>query len=137
MLDEVEYKRWMESALRTLESARVDHVNGFYNWSCFKAHQATEKALKALLWALGKPRVGHSLPVLLNELSQLLGSIPEDVRELCIRLNKYYIPTRYPDVWSEGIPEEQYSERESMEAIDMAKRIIEWVKNTWESLRRE
>ncbi|MEM1664224.1 MAG: HEPN domain-containing protein [Zestosphaera sp.] len=84
-----------------------------YSWACFKAHQATEKALKALLWGLGNPRVSHSLPALLSELGDVLGEVPEDVRESCIRLNKCYIPTRYPDVWSEGIPEEQYSEKES------------------------
>ena len=136
VLDEAEFRRWMESALRTLESARVDHANGFYNWSCFKAHQVAGKALKALLWAPGRPRIGHSLPVLLNELSQAIGGVPEDVRELCVRLNKHYIPTRYPDVWSEGIPEEQYSEGESSEAISMAREIVEWVRSTWESLRR-
>ncbi|MEM4665524.1 MAG: HEPN domain-containing protein [Sulfolobales archaeon] len=137
MLDESEFVRWIKSALRTLESARVDHAHGFYSWACFKAHQAAEKALKALLWGLGSPRVSHSLPVLLSELGNLLGEIPEGVRESCVRLNKHYIPTRYPDVWSEGIPEEQYSEKESLEAITMAEEVVKWVEDTWKSLRRE
>lgn len=126
----------MESALRTIESARVDHMNMFYNWACFKAHQATEKALKTLLWGLGMPRPGHSLPILLIEVSPAIGGVPEDIREICIRLNKYCIPTRHPDVWSEGIPEKQYSEKESSEAIDMAVKVVEWVKGVWESLSR-
>lgn len=137
MLDESEFMRWVKSALKTLESARVDHAHGFYSWACFKAHQATEKALKALLWGLGSPRVGHSLLTLLSELGNVLGEIPESVKEFCVRLNKYYIPTRYPDVWSEGIPEEQYSEKESLEAITMAEEIIKWVEDTWKLLRKE
>ncbi|MEM2203834.1 MAG: HEPN domain-containing protein [Sulfolobales archaeon] len=137
MLDESEFARWVKSALRTLESARVDHAHGFYSWACFKSHQAAKKALKALLWGLGSPRIGHSLPALLSELGSLLGELPGDIREYCIRLNKYYIPTRYPDVWSEGIPEDQYSEKESLEAIAMAEEILKWVEKTWRLLRKE
>ncbi len=70
----------------------------FYGWACFKARQAIGKALKALLWGLGSPRIGHSLPALLSGLDDVLGEVPEGVREPCIRLNKYYTPTRYPDV---------------------------------------
>jgi len=49
-LDVSEYERWTRSAVRTLESAERDAEHGDYNWACFKAHQAAEKALKALLW---------------------------------------------------------------------------------------
>lgn len=137
MLDESEFKRWIESALRTLESAKVDHSHGFYSWACFKAHQAAEKAIKALLWGLGNPQVGHSLNILLVKLSELIGEVPETILEFSARLNKYYIPTRYPDVWSEGIPEEQYTMKESQEAISMVEDVIKWVRRVWESLRKE
>ena len=60
-LDEGEFERWKRSALRTLESARRDLDGGDYNWACFKSHQAAEKALKALLWGVGRPRSGHAL----------------------------------------------------------------------------
>ena len=91
-------KRWFMSALKTLESAKLDYDHGFYSWACFKSHQAAEKALKALLWGLGRPRTGRSLPVLLSWLGNVLGNIPDDIKEYCIRLNKMYIPTRYPCV---------------------------------------
>jgi len=137
VFDEEEFNRWFNSALKTLESARVDHAHRFYNWACFKAHQAAEKAIKAFLWGLGKPQTGHSLPVLISKLREVLGNIPENVVEFCMRLNKYYIPTRYPDVWSEGIPEEQYTEKESSEAINMAEGVLRWVMETWRLLKRE
>jgi hypothetical protein len=41
-LDEVEFERWLRSALRTLESAKRDLEFGDYNWACFKAHQVAE-----------------------------------------------------------------------------------------------
>jgi HEPN domain-containing protein len=135
LLDEGEFRRWIESARRTLRSAVRDLEGGDYNWACFKAHQAAEKALKALLWGVGRPRVGHSLPKLLQQIEEELGiRAPGEVREACIRLNKLYTPTRYPDVWSEGIPEEYYSESEAREAISQAGRVIGWVEEIWRRL---
>jgi len=54
-----------------------------------------------------------------------------------MRLNKYYIPTRYPDVWSEGTPEDYYTEKEAMEAIEYTKNVINWVEEIWKKLLRE
>ena len=51
-LDVSEFDRWLRSALRTLESAKRDLEFGDYNWTCFKAHQTVEKALKAILWGV-------------------------------------------------------------------------------------
>jgi len=136
-MDEQEFSRWIRSAERTLESARRDAEAGDYNWACFKAHQAAEKALKALLWGVGRPRIGHSLPRLLEHIGAELGvSVPDDVVEACMRLNKLYTPTRYPDAWSEGIPEEYYTRSEALEAVMMASRVIEWVKGVWKRLSR-
>lgn len=134
MLDEPEFSRWIESAKRTLDSARRDLAHGDYNWACFKAHQAAWKALKALLWGIGRPRVGHSLPRLLQHLEESGIVAPRDIREACMRLNKLYTPTRYPDVWSEGIPEEYYSEGEARDAIEWALMVIEWVEMVWREL---
>ena len=135
LLDEGEYSRWMRSARMTIESARRDLEGGDYNWSCFKAHQAAEKALKAVLWGVGKPKMGHSLVHLLQHLVEALGvDAPDDVRRACLLLSKFYTPTRYPDVWSEGIPEEFYSAEEASEAIESAQLVLEWVERLWRRL---
>ncbi|MEM2229602.1 MAG: HEPN domain-containing protein [Ignisphaera sp.] len=132
--DESEFNRWIKSARLTLESAKKDHVNRDYNWSCFKAHQAAEKALKALLWGLGSPRIGHSLVELGNVLKSIGIEISIDIYEALVRLSKFYIPTRYPDVWSEGVPEDYYTESESREAIEFAEKVIDWVISVWRKL---
>jgi HEPN domain-containing protein len=99
MLNVSEYFRWTRSAYKTLESAERDMRDGDYNWSCFKVHQAAEKAIKAVLWGVGKPKSGHSLVHLLQHLAdELRVGVPEEVKEACIVLSKFYIPTRYPDV---------------------------------------
>lgn len=75
--------------------------------------------------------------MLLLEIKNILRNVPSYIEDYCMRLNKMYIPTRYPDAWSEGIPEDQYSKSEAEEAIAMAEKVVNWVRETWESLRRE
>ena len=136
MLDEFEYQRWMRSARLTLKSARKDLDGGEYSWACFKAHQAAEKAIKSLLWGTGSPSFGHSLPILLQRLVELGLEVPERIRENAVRLSKYYTTTRYPDVWSEGIPEDYYVRGEAEEAISYAEDVLRWVERTWKSLEK-
>ena len=137
MLDEKEYSRWLRSAKETLESAKRDLEERDYNWACFKAHQAVEKSLKGLLWGLGPPQIGTSLPYLLSITAELGIEPDKSIEEACIRLNKHYIPTRYPDVWSEGVPEEYYLRSEAEEAISNAFIVIRWVEEIWRKLSRE
>ncbi|MEZ0345247.1 MAG: HEPN domain-containing protein [Infirmifilum sp.] len=134
-LDEKEYERWMSSARRTLQSAGRDLEAGDYNWACFKAHQAAEKALKALLWGAGSPTYGHSLVVLVEQLASQGFEVDDRVRELAARLSKLYTPTRYPDVWVEGTPEDYYTKLEALEAIRWAEELLSWVERKWRSLR--
>lgn len=100
---------------------------GDYNWACFKAQQATEKALKAFLYGLGKPKKGHLLIQLLDEIGKMEFEI-KNIKEDCIRLDKYYIPTRYPNAWPSSFPEELYTKGEAEEAIERTKRVIKWIK---------
>jgi len=137
LLDQEEYNRWMKSAEKTLKSAYIDLDTEFYNWACFKAHQAAEKALKALLWGCGKPGIRHTLPKLLENIKELGVKVPEKIKENCIRLSKYYTITRYPDVWENGIPEDYFTVNEAREAIKMAEEVIKWVKDTWGKLISE
>jgi len=58
VFDEEKYCRWVRGARITLESARYDVEHGFFNWACFKARQAAEKALKAVLWGAGRLGLG-------------------------------------------------------------------------------
>lgn len=68
-MDVDEYRRWLDMAERTVKPAVRDAEGGDYNWACFKAHQAAEFALKALLYGIGRPVRGHSATRLLREIS--------------------------------------------------------------------
>ncbi|AAL64432.1 conserved hypothetical protein [Pyrobaculum aerophilum str. IM2] len=132
-VDSKEYERCITMAERTLSSARLDASHGEYNWACFKAHQAAEFALKALLYGVGRPARGHSLTHLLGEVAKF-ATVSEEVAELCRLLDKFYVPTRCVDAWSEGIPYEYFSKSDAETAIKAAEGVLEFVRGVWMSL---
>ncbi len=136
LVDEVEYSRWIMHAKKTLDSAKGDLERGDYNWSCFKAHQAAEAAIKALLRGLGLPVYGHSIYKFLVQASDKGLEPPKEIIEYAKSLDKLYIPTRYPNAWAEGVPHEYYTKRDAERAIRQAREIIKWVEELWKYLKK-
>ena len=118
---------WLSQALRDLEQARDSKEAGRHEWACFAAHQAAEKAVKALHLRRGQEAWGHVVVRLLREL-------PVDVRaedtliERARVLDTFYIPARYPNSHCEGAPFEHYGPLQSEEAIGYAGEIVEFVR---------
>jgi len=131
LLDEDEFSRWLMMARRTLDSARGDLERDDYNWACFKSHQAAEYAVKALLRGVGETAHGHSVSNLVKKLSAVDFS---EILEHAKALDKFYVPTRYPDAWPEGIPVDYYTEKDAVEALMSAEKILDWVVRVWKSL---
>ena len=73
-----EVKRWLTQALRDLKAARDSLRNSNYEWACFQAQQAAEKAVKALLYGHGVSAWGHSIVELLDYLKSF-EEISEDL----------------------------------------------------------
>ncbi|HID20684.1 MAG TPA: HEPN domain-containing protein [Methanophagales archaeon] len=75
----------------------IDAIGFSYHLACFLAQQSAEKGLKAFLYARGEGLVfGHSVAELCRRAASLdreLGTI----RKKAATLDKYYIPTRYPN----------------------------------------
>jgi len=126
--DEEEYERWMRQAEATLASAKRDKEAGDYNWSCFKAQQAAEFAVKGLLYGIGFSPVGHSLLRLLGEIERKEIDV-EKLKGYARTLDRHYILTRYVNAHVEGAPFEFYDLSTAEEAIECATRIIQFVKD--------
>lgn len=124
--DLAEFGRWLGQAKHTYSLIERDIEAGGYDWACFKAQQAAELALKAVLKAVGRGGFGHNLVALYNEVA---GVCPDNGEyEACVFfLDKLYIPHRYPDAFTEGEPWEHFSEREAREAMVCAQKILGWV----------
>lgn len=114
---------WMAQAERDLQWAQESARAGYHEWACFAAHQAAEKAVKALHLHLGQEAWGHAVARLLRELPATV-SVPPDLVEKARTLDAYYIPPRYPNSHPEGAPFEHYGPLQSAEALAYAGEIL-------------
>lgn len=121
-------KDWLRQAKRDLSHAEEDAKIGFYEWACFSAQQAAEKAVKALFQHLHAQAWGHSITTLIRG---MIDSYPEAKELLSVgkKLDKYYIQPRYPNGFDEGTPEDYFTEEDALEAITNARRIIDFCGN--------
>ena len=104
-------KDWLDEAQGDLEHARNDVQGRFYNWACFSAQQAAEKAIKAVFQRMGAEAWGHSVADLLKELAKK-HDIPGDLSDRALELDKAYIPTRYPNAHPSGSPRSRYTKED-------------------------
>lgn len=118
-------KDWLLQAERDLAHAKTSRREGDYEWSCFAAQQAGEKSVKALLNSLGFEVRGHSITELLEEASKHI-STSEALLDDARRLDKHYIPTRYPNSYASGAPFQYYTAKDAQEALEAAGRLIEF-----------
>ncbi len=116
---------WFAQAERDLEQARSSRREGRHEWACFAAHQAAEKAVKALHLHLGQEAWGHMVARLLVELPREVAPALVDKARV---LDAGYVPTRYPNGHPEGAPFEHYGELQSREAIAHAAEIVDFVR---------
>lgn len=114
-------KDWLDQACNDLKWGQSSAKAGFHSQACFIAQQVAEKALKALAYFRGAELVrGHSVLMVCRELQ-----INGELEEAAMRLDQYYIPTRYPDAQPSGAPFRFFSTTQSAEALALAARFIE------------
>lgn len=118
---------WFSQAQRDLEQGEDSRRAGRHEWACFAAHQAAEKAVKALHLSLGQEAWGHVVAKLLQELPSEV-SVPGELVEKGRVLDNFYIPTRYPNGHPQGAPFEHYGPLQSTEAITYASEITQFVR---------
>ena len=125
-----EAKRWFLQAKNDyLFVSWILKQEQFYDKGCFISQQAGEKALKACLYAKGKRYViGHSLFEMAYELSETDDSFSPILNEVK-RLDRFYIPTRYPNGLPGGSPFEIYSQQDLADALHDLKKIMNAAKS--------
>lgn len=114
---------WLRQAEHDLGAARNMRSAGRFDWACFAAHQAAEKALKALYQHHHAEGWGHALHRLVGE---LVSDEPGLARLLdgAKALDKHYIPSRYPNGFEAGAPVDVYTPAEADQAIQHAESIV-------------
>lgn len=120
-------RRWYTQAAHDLASARWSAQGEFYALACFQAQQAAEKHLKAYLYAKGWRGVtGHSTIALLRNCMERDSEF-QHLLPACRVLDRFYIPTRYPDALPDGTPHDVYGVEDAEEAIEKSEQVREMV----------
>lgn len=119
-----EARRWLRQAERDLDDAEFAAGGNRFHLACFLAQQSAEKALKAFLFSRGAERVwGHSVAELCRDAAAFDGGFAE-LGKTAGSLDKYYIPTRYPNGLPGGIPSEAFIEADARSALEILRRVI-------------
>jgi HEPN domain-containing protein len=125
-----EAKRWLTTSKSDLETARILLSGKRYAHSCFHAQQAGEKCVKALWYLMDSDPWGHSIRRLIEEIPGVNSEIFKDLMKLSetgAKLDRYYIPTRYPNGLPELTPDEAYFEEDARGAVALAETLINCV----------
>jgi HEPN domain-containing protein len=119
--------RWLRTAEGDLTTARVLLAAGRYAHACFHAHQAAEKAVKSGAYLLGGDPWGHSVQELIAALAELAPDGFPALARLAVqgaRLDRFYIPTRYPNGLPQETPDDAFFDDDARWAIEAAGEIV-------------
>ena len=116
-----EADRWWLTAKEDLEAAKIMSAAGKFSHACFLAQQSAEKALKALWFASDHDPWGHSIQKLVMEFpKQTIFNVRNDWIMYAAYLDKFYIPSRYPNGLPDLTPGQVYISQDAEQAIEKA-----------------
>jgi len=121
--------RWLDQAEHNLKVAENNFKAQFYSDACYMAEQTAQIALKAFIIYQKRRLIWeHSI----QHLSTICSQYDKDFErfvELGKILDRYYIPTRYPDALARpAVPYKTYTEKDARDALGFAKEILKNVK---------
>jgi len=121
-----EANRWYETAKEDFQAAQTLEKANMFAHACFMAQQCAEKAVKALWFYVDEDPWGHSIQRLIMQFpKQELFQDSELWLENGALLDKYYIPTRYPNGLPDLTPGQSYSSKDANQAINTANFFLE------------
>jgi len=120
------WQDWLDQARADQATAEDLSKTHHWEWCCFACQQAAEKYMKAFLETHRAEHEGHSLNALIGRVARLV-EVNDDVRDACAALNRYYIPTRYPDAHEQGAPVNLYTERDAKSALSDLRIVAEFI----------
>jgi len=116
---------WIRQGERDLALARTASRDGYFEWACFAAQQAAEKSVKALFQSLHLEAWGHVVHQLMERLPRNVAP-PPALLDRARRLDRHYIPARYPNGFEAGIPADFYTAEDAQQAIQDAEAVLEF-----------
>ncbi len=123
-----EAERWLLTAEDDLDTAKLLRDSGRHAHACFHAQQAGEKAVKAVWYGIGQSPWGHSTQKLIQDLESADGDAFRALSDMMVEaaiLDRFYIPTRYPNGLPDLTPSQTYFREDADTAIEKAVSLIQ------------
>ena len=127
-----EAKRWFTTAEDDLDTAKILKKSAKYSHSCFHAQQAGEKALKSIWYFIDADPWGHSIKMLIDGLKDENKTFYKSLKSyerIGSVLDRFYIPTRYPNGLPDMTPSMAFSKEDARICIAHAQEILHKVKS--------
>lgn len=127
-----EAQRWLTTAEDDLESAQILKKKAKFAHACFHSQQAGEKALKAVWYFEDADPWGHSIKKLVDDLEAVNLKLHESLTRLSrlgVVLDRFYIPTRYPNGLPDITPDVAFNEEDADTCIQYAAKILDAVRS--------
>ena len=127
-----EAERWLTTAEDDLDTAEILKEKSKYAHSCFHAQQAGEKAVKSIWYFIDADPWGHSIKMLIDGLEEENIEYYEEMKDLDrigIVLDRFYIPTRYPNGLPDMTPDMAFSREDAETCVAHAEKILNRVKS--------
>lgn len=128
--DRDEALRWFRQAEHNLRVAENNFKSDFFSDTCYMCEQASQIALKSyLIFKSARPvRLLHSIQKLAEECMKYSARF-KDLIENGKILDRYYVPTRYPDALAPpSVPYETYNRNDAESALKIAGSILQTVR---------
>ena len=121
-----EAERWLLTAEEDLEAAILLRDAKKFAQCCFLAQQSGEKAVKALWYLEDADPWGHWIQRLVTDFPQK-DALPDSLTwiERAALLDKFYIPTRYPNGLPDLTPGQVYRLDDAMRAVEAACALVD------------
>lgn len=121
-----EAHRWWQTAHEDFLAAQALEKVGMFSHACFECQQSGEKAVKALWFSIEADPWGHSIQKLVSEFPrQDWLKLREQWLLNAAFLDKYYIPTRYPNGLPDLTPAQSYGAEDAKMAMERASFLLE------------
>lgn len=121
--EELLSEHWLNKSKEDSESARIMLEAHRYTWCAFICQQALEKCLKA-----GYVKKEKKIPPYIHKLERLCQILklvpPKEILEVIIRIDKYYLVTRYP-IYKESVNITDYKTAQGI--FQQTRKIYRWL----------
>ena len=119
-------ERWLLTAREDLKAVKALLEAGAYAQACFYAQKAAEKAVKALWRLVDQDLRDHSVGRLIDEFPRK-AEIPDlpTLTGKAAALDKFYIPTRYPNGLPALTPSQIYGAEDADQPIEASRMIVD------------